>query len=640
MQVGGIRRLGEYEKSTRLAAGSAASDLLFEVSKACRPLAARRGSRVVRLQRYVAFHSAYETSISTGKRKAMSNEGPKLLKPSLRHFERAAHDISAHGDNDTLPFDMDVRFCGDRAQDLATIALGFYKELSNGPIKENHERIAGLHVSSERLIAPSGPAGFRVVTKIHPFWNIYLNGLAISVAEVLEPKRKATVHSYRFVDGDGAQLFDSNRSWRAFKEATVKNIETAGPDAVIVQTDVSGFYEHISHHYIENFINDLGGDSSQVSKQVTALLGKLSAGRSFGLPVGGQGARVLAELFLNQVDIAVAAAGVTWHRYVDDYVLIATSTADAYRSLGVLAQSLMDYGLSLNKSKTVFLSSKHYRDYVNSQLGADDDEANKLRTIDLKFDPYSDNPSHDYESLKETVETLEVRNLLNRELEKALPDTFLVAQIGRTMRLHDPRLALEIASTFLKEKNLHAFRSSFSTIMRGVAHLRGDPRFVSIHEEIDSLLDEVPVHSAHLLKVDASLLHYMRCLRFCVTPERAVYVRQLWDTTQLDAVRRACIDCWRNWGDRSGFNFLRNRWSQMSAECKRLFWLATYNFGDEGDAARRLFRHAFPQAWALGVEVSLDIEKDKEKLKKHPRGAEPLFATVYEQWAKEVKDAN
>jgi hypothetical protein len=52
-----------------------------------------------------------------------------LLKPELHHFARAAREISKHGDNDTLPFDMDVRFCGDEAEALATIAYGFYKEL-------------------------------------------------------------------------------------------------------------------------------------------------------------------------------------------------------------------------------------------------------------------------------------------------------------------------------------------------------------------------------------------------------------------------------------------------------------------------------------------------------------------------------
>lgn len=563
-----------------------------------------------------------------------------MLRPTLNHFERAAREIAAHGDNDTLPFDLDVRFCGDQAQALAIIAFGFYQELRDGPAKENHERIAAMHVYSERLIAPSGPAGFRVVTKIHPFWNIYLNGLAIGIAEALEPHRKPYAHSYRYLPEGGEQLFDSTLSWRAFKEATVASADSAGANAVVVQTDISSFYEHVSHHYIENFINDLGGDCEQVSKQINALLGKLSAGRSFGLPVGGQGARVLAELFLNQVDAALSAAGINWNRYVDDYVLIAANTADAYRALGVLAQCLMDYGLSLNKSKTVLLSSKHYRDYVNSQLGAGDDEAAKLRTIDLKFDPYSDTPTEDYESLKETVETLEVRRLLNRELEKALPDTFLVAQIGRTMRLHEPQIALDIAATLLSSTNLHAFRSSFSTIMRGIANLRADARFGLIHERIDSLLDAIPSHSAHLLKVDTSLLHYMRSVRFRSTPQRAQYVRNLYESTQLDTIRRACLDCWRNWGDRAGFNYLRNRWHQMTAEGQRLFWLATYKFGDEGAAARRQFRHAASQAWVLGVEVPLDEKKDKEKLKKHPRGAEPRFAAVYEAWAEEVGNAD
>lgn len=572
---------------------------------------------------------------------AIPSEGePRLLKPALRHFERAAREISAHGDNDTLPFDLDVRFCGDKAQQLAAIAFGFYEELRNGPEKDNKERIAAMHVYSERLIAPSGSAGFRVVTKIHPFWNTYLNGLAIAIAEALEPKRENCAHSYRFLIYGEEQLFDPHRSWRTFKEATVLHAESMSPDAIIVQTDISSFYDHVSHHYIENFINDLEGDSKEVSMQVNALLSKLSAGRSFGLPVGGQGARVLAELFLNQIDLALSAVGVNWHRYVDDYVLIAKNTPDAYRSLGVLGQNLMDYGLTLNKSKTIFLSKKHYQDYVTSQLGEADDEAVKLRTIDLKFDPYSDKPDEDYESLKETVETLEVRRLLNRELEKALPDTFLVAQIGRTMRLHEPIIALEIAETLLKSTNLHAFRSSFSTIMRGISNLRADIRFESIHTRIDVLIDAVPAHSAHLLKVDANLLHYMRSLRFRSTSDRARYVRGLYDNTQLDVVRRACLDCWRSWADRTGFNYLRNRWSQMTAECQRLFWLATYNFGDEGDAARRQFRHEAVQTWALGVEVPLDEKKDKAKLNNHPRGSEPRFAAIYETWAKEVKSAD
>ena len=113
-----------------------------------------------------------------------------------------------------------------------------------------------------------------MVTKIHLFWNIYLNGLAIAIAEALEPQRSSCAHSYRFLSEGGEQLFDETRSWRAFKEATVSQASIAGDEAVIVQTDISSFYEHVSHHYIENLINNLGGDAGPVSKQVNALLSK------------------------------------------------------------------------------------------------------------------------------------------------------------------------------------------------------------------------------------------------------------------------------------------------------------------------------------------------------------------------------
>ncbi|EMR4106530.1 TPA: RNA-directed DNA polymerase [Stenotrophomonas maltophilia] len=562
-----------------------------------------------------------------------------MIQVTQEHFKRAAFEVSKHGDNDTLPFDLDVRLCGDVAEELSSIAFGFFNELKSGPLKGNHERIASMSIWSERLVAPSGPAGFRVVTKIHPFWNIYLNGISLAIAEQLEQQRAPTAHSYRFLPGSDQFIFDANRSWRAFKEETIARSEDFGPDAVVVQTDISSFYEHVSHHYVENCISDLDNGQRQIASQVNALLSRLFAGRSFGLPVGGQGARVLAELFLHQVDMSLSAQGIHWHRYVDDYVIIASNTSEAYRALAVLAQSLMDYGLTLNKSKSVFLSQKHYKDYVIAQLGNNDDEAQQLRTIDIKFDPYSDSPRDDYESLKETVESLEVQKLLARELDKAIPDSFLVSQISRTLPLHKPDAAFELAVTLLSKQNLHAFRSSFSTIMRGFSHLRSKGEFSAIFPKLDSLLDEVPIHSGHLLEADTNLLHYLRCLRFSSSMRRSQFVRATFDGTQLDTVKRACIDCWRGWKDRSTFNYLRNRWSQMTAESQRSFWLFSYCFGDEGEKARLQSKRAAASNWELGVELNLDPVSDKAKLAKHTRGTEPRFPAVFMEWSKEACDA-
>jgi hypothetical protein len=77
-----------------------------------------------------------------------------LLKPELHHFARAAREISKHGDNDTLPFDMDVRFCGDEAEALATIAYGFYKELRDSEAAKDNCYV----FLSERAEALAHPA--------------------------------------------------------------------------------------------------------------------------------------------------------------------------------------------------------------------------------------------------------------------------------------------------------------------------------------------------------------------------------------------------------------------------------------------------------------------------------------------------
>src|SRR5690625_4874250 len=122
-----------------------------------------------------------------------------MVQPTIEHFERAAREIASHGDNDTLPFDLDVRFVGDNSAQLAAVAFNFYSGLKSGKIGENKKRLHGMRVYNERLVAPSGATGFRVVTKIQPFWNMYLNGLAIAIAEKVQPSRDERACSYHFL---------------------------------------------------------------------------------------------------------------------------------------------------------------------------------------------------------------------------------------------------------------------------------------------------------------------------------------------------------------------------------------------------------------------------------------------------------
>ncbi|MGE4073569.1 MAG: RNA-directed DNA polymerase [Lysobacterales bacterium] len=534
---------------------------------------------------------------------------------TLEHFKRAAVEVGAHGDNDTLPFDIDNRFIHANSDELAGIAFAYFCELENAGAKVAVNSINALKVFSERLLAPAGAAGFRLTTKIHPFWNIYLNGLGVAIAEAHEPQRSPRAHSYRYTP-TGNGLFDRTASWRAFREATISECEEKGDGVIVVQTDISSFYEHVYHHRLENCISDLFPSGSTVKDQIVRLLVKLSAGRSFGLPVGGQCSRILAELLMSSIDRMLNDEQIVWRRYVDDFVLVTGSQAEAYRALSVLSHALGDYGLSLNKSKSITLTGKHYIDLVRTQLGGSDDDAGRLKEIDLHFDPYSDTADADYAELRSVVQSMEVQTLLSLELAKGQPDSFLVTQIGRTLKLHQPGVALQLCSSLLAAGNLHAFRASWSTIMRGIATLCADEDFEEIFGRVDDLLDAVPLHSPHLLLAEASCLHYLRTLRFRRTEARARFVRSTLRSAQSETIKRACIDCWRHWKDRPSFISARNRWEAMGAEEQRMLWLAAGNFGDDGAHFRKQSEQSVRQSWRLGIE----------------RQGKPTFEAAYRQW--------
>ena len=520
---------------------------------------------------------------------------------TLDHFLRAALDVGSHGDNDTLPFDIDNRFIKENQDALASIAYNYFCELEGGSHKTAVKAINALQIFSERLLVPTGTAGFRITTKMHPFWNIYFNGLGVAVAEVYEPQRSDNAHSYRY-SSVGPGLFDRTKSWRAYRQATISDANVQSEAGFVIQTDISSFYEHIYHHRLESCVTDLFPPESTLPVQIDRLLNKFAAGRSFGLPVGGQCARILAEVMMFPIDQMLSDAGLTWHRYVDDFTIVTESQEDAYQALAVLSHALADYGLTLNRTKTTILRTKHYVDYVYTQLGASEDASSVLREIDLHFDPYSDTPQQDYSELKESVQNLDIRALLELELTKGQPDTFLIAQIGRTLTLNSPEIAIQLCGTLLHPGNLYAFRASWSKIMRGIAAVRGEDEYEEIFEPLDSILDDVPSHSQSLLLPEANSLHYLRTVRFRRTEARARYVLAVYNATSSDTVKRACIECWKGWGDRQHFIRLRNKWQSLKEPEQRMLWLAAGDFGDEGRKSRDQVRTSLPNAWQLGIE--------------------------------------
>lgn len=542
-----------------------------------------------------------------------------MITVDRRHFLRAAAEIGQSGENDTLPYSVDAAFIKEKSEELSDICITLFRNIESGNIGKPIVFMNGLTIASERLLVPSGSHGFRITAKIHPFWNLYLNGLGLAIAEANEGNRSSRVHSYR-LGSETPGFFDRAKSWRSYKEATLSEQALAEEHSVVVQTDIASFYEHIYHHRLENVIKDLASDSSTIAMQIDRILSKLAAGRSFGLPVGGQCARVLAEVMMTSIDRSLSDAGLIWHRYVDDFTLICRSQQDAYKALSVLSHALADYGLSLNRSKTTFLSAKHYKDFISAQLGEGDDASSALREMDLHFDPYSDNARAEYAKLKLSFDQIDISFLLELETEKSQPDAFVLAQIGRALKFQEPKVAEQLCETLLDPKNLDSFRASWSKIMRGVYAVRSNSEFETIFPVLDTLLDRVPGTASHLLVPEANLLHFLRAIRFVRTEARGVFVRQTYDTTSSTAVKRACIDCWRHWRDRTSFIRLRNQWSNLGPSEQRMLWLAAAEFGDEGSKTRDQLRGSLSQSWELGIETGQSLS----------------FASCYESWARRV----
>ncbi len=73
---------------------------------------------------------------------------------------------------------------------------------------------------------------------------------------------------------------------------------------------------------------------------------------SYGLPVGGNASRILAEAALIEVDNYLLSHGVKFSRFVDDFRLFAKDAKQAHYWISLLIERLSLEGLLINQSKT------------------------------------------------------------------------------------------------------------------------------------------------------------------------------------------------------------------------------------------------------------------------------------------------
>lgn len=196
---------------------------------------------------------------------------------------------------------------------------------------------------------------FRKCALMHPIDTIKYFSLVLLLADKIEKSRikisKKKIFSYRYkYDKNTGFVFNPRYTLTSFKQEA-KRLSHLQSTKIIVSCDIANYYERLNLHRLENSLLAIGCD-----KKIVALINELllfwSGRDSYGLPVGSNASRILAEANLIGVDNYLESNKVKFIRFVDDYRFFAKDANEAHYWLSLLIDRLDQEGLSINMHKT------------------------------------------------------------------------------------------------------------------------------------------------------------------------------------------------------------------------------------------------------------------------------------------------
>nr|WP_241736528.1 RNA-directed DNA polymerase [Dietzia sp. CW19] len=395
------------------------------------------------------------------------------------------------------------------------------------------------------------------------------------------------VFSYRLTTTDD-RIF-AEGGWRQFQEQC-RNLSE--DHKYVVSVDIADFYSRIYHHRIENALRVADPDGVR-TKQIMAILGNLSNGTSYGLPVGGAAARVLAELVLSRTDLLLArnpSIG-EFCRYVDDYRFFVDDLESAYQTIGFLSEKLLrNEGLSLQKNKTRVQKSA---EYLSTLDPADPipGSAEAFLGIQINYDPYSDTAEHDFETTKEQIAKFDVLSLLHAEFNKDRIHTATTKRLVQAVKFMDkaPRITA-IESMIENIGNLWPVVPQVLIATRSaLENFQDDSAVERIHESIRGLIQ----NRHHSAQVDLNLQYMIRTLATRHSVENEELLVSLFNSAHGYAgspsptIQRDIILIMANWGATYWLSDQKNYYAGYRPWVKRAFLISSYRLGDEGDHWRR-----------------------------------------------------
>lgn len=507
---------------------------------------------------------------------------------------RAAISNIAHfGDTDVFPYPLEKLWFADDTEEVVKLLQAIDKDF-NG-------LVASYPVTFVKSLTGVGYNGFRAVTQIEPLWNAYLLALVLELAPEIEaarvPRDRNTVFSYRYApDATTGGLFDKDTGWKAFQTKALAHAEDA---QFVLSTDISDFYPRIYHHRLENALS-LTTTNKEAVKRICILLSKLSEGTSYGLPIGGNAARLLAELLLNRVDRLLASASIKFCRFVDDYAIFAATREEAQRALVTLSGALLrNEGLTLSRAKSRLMTAAEFKKASpladpEKADSAEESEAKRFLRIRWNYDPYSPTAEDDYDELIKEIGGFDVLTMLTREFRKARVDESLVRQLVRAIRFLAPpirdRAILSLAD------NLKSLYPVFPTVAIVLKALLPEVP-LPVQQHVFATLRSLVREGSHITMVPTNAVYVARLLAHDKDEEADVLLSQMFGSPNADEMlRRDCIYAMTRRGAHYWLSDLLKRHSGLSGWALRALLAASYSLGDEGKYWRDSRRRELPEA--------------------------------------------
>lgn len=211
------------------------------------------------------------------------------------------------------------------------------------------------------LVPKKNNFDFRKCALIDILDEIKYLSLVCLIASEIEKNRldKKTVFSYRFKPNEKGGLFERKYNYSAFK-ARYKQLSANRKYKIIIECDISNFYDRLNIHRLNSTLLSISSIDEKISDTIDKLLLFWANRDSYGIPVGSNASRILAEAFLLEIDNYLISNDIKFCRFVDDYRFFAKDSNEANRIITMFVHILNKHGLSINLSKTNFRDISQY----------------------------------------------------------------------------------------------------------------------------------------------------------------------------------------------------------------------------------------------------------------------------------------